>query len=335
MSDVFISYKREDQPRAAAIVSALRKSGLSVWYDAHIDTGSAWRQSIEDNLNNAKCVIVLWSEVSVTSQGAFIHDEAGRAQARGILLPVAIDPVQPPLGFGETQALNLVGWKGDRKDPRFQSLVSKAKGMVARAYAAERATRKKKNHFLPWTMFGVGAALSAGLAAFIFDFAGAQRAVCSVDSVQGFCSQRGLGGQPTPVELEYWNAMPAGQCAALQAYVDRWPKGAYAEEAKSRLAAPKTVAEPSVEPQVVRLPVTVAARHRGSTLEAAQQRALSSVTFAQACGGLRSSGSVKVTHAVEALTWECSKRGSAEVCGFKGQAVCTVETAHVVQRQTC
>ena len=38
-------------------------------------------------------------------------------------MPVRIDKVDPPLGFGETQALDLHGWKGDRSDPRYQAVL--------------------------------------------------------------------------------------------------------------------------------------------------------------------------------------------------------------------
>ena len=33
MSDIFISYAREDRPRAAAIARALEAQGWSVWWD--------------------------------------------------------------------------------------------------------------------------------------------------------------------------------------------------------------------------------------------------------------------------------------------------------------
>src|SRR5258707_654440 len=98
--DVFVSYKHEDRDRVAPLVEALVNSGLVVWWDPGIPGGSTWRDEIERHLAVAKCVIVVWSEASVSPSGSFVRDEAGNAQKRGVLLPVAIDDVKIPVGFG-------------------------------------------------------------------------------------------------------------------------------------------------------------------------------------------------------------------------------------------
>ena len=112
VTDVFLSYKAEDRSRLAPLVEALEANGLSVWWDAHIGGGSDWRESIEQNLERAKCVVVVWSRRSVGPNGRFVRDEATRAQRNGTYLPVRIDKVEPPLGFGETQAISLIHWNG-------------------------------------------------------------------------------------------------------------------------------------------------------------------------------------------------------------------------------
>ena len=124
MSDVFVSYKAEDRRRVRPLVEALEADGYSVWWDEQIGGGAAWRQAIEDELNAAKCVLVAWSKRSVGSEGTFVQDEATRAQHRHVYVPVTIDKVRVPLGFGEMQALSLIGWKGDRSDPRYQAVLT-------------------------------------------------------------------------------------------------------------------------------------------------------------------------------------------------------------------
>jgi serine/threonine-protein kinase len=124
MADVFVSYKAEDRRRVKPLVDALQADGFSVWWDEQIGGGATWRHAIEAELNSAKCVIVIWSNRSVGPDGTFVQDEATRAQQRHVYVPVLIDKVHLPLGFGETQALPLTGWRGDRSDVRYEAVLS-------------------------------------------------------------------------------------------------------------------------------------------------------------------------------------------------------------------
>ena len=132
MSDVFISYKAEDRPRVEPLVDALEREGLSVWWDARVGGGEAWRESIAEQLDAARCVIVVWSKRSTGPEGRFVRDEASRAQRHGNYLPVTIDKVEPPLGFGEMQALSLSGWKGDVAHPRYRAVSDCVHSMLGR-----------------------------------------------------------------------------------------------------------------------------------------------------------------------------------------------------------
>lgn len=124
MSDLFVSYKAEDRARIVPLVEALEAEGLSIWWDQHIGAGSDWRSEIESRLEAARCVLVAWSERATGPEGRFVRDEAAAAQETGRYLPVTIDRVRPPLGFREVQAIDLVGWKGQADDPRFQALLA-------------------------------------------------------------------------------------------------------------------------------------------------------------------------------------------------------------------
>lgn len=130
-TDVFLSYKAEDRARLVSLVEALEAEGFSVWWDAHIGGGAHWREDIQEHLDAAKCVIVAWSKRSVGREGNFVRDEATRAQRRGVYLPIRLDPVEPPLGFGEVQAIPLKGWKGDRSDARYQAVVDAVRGCIS------------------------------------------------------------------------------------------------------------------------------------------------------------------------------------------------------------
>ncbi len=130
-TDVFLSYKAEDRARLIRLVEALEAEGFSVWWDTHIGGGSHWREDIQEHLDAAKCVIVAWSNRSVGPEGDFVRDEATRARKRGAYLPVRLDPVDLPLGFGEVQAISLKGWRGDRSDPRFQTVADAVRRRIA------------------------------------------------------------------------------------------------------------------------------------------------------------------------------------------------------------
>jgi TolB-like protein/Tfp pilus assembly protein PilF len=150
MSDVFVSYKAEDRKRVAPLVEALEADGLTVWWDAQIGGGDEWRRSIEQQLDAAKCVLVVWSKRSTAPEGRFVRDEASRAMERGVYLPVRIDNVRLPLGFGETQALALTGWKSGANDPRYRAVLSAVRAIVGgiarhehRAVAHERAVDRR------------------------------------------------------------------------------------------------------------------------------------------------------------------------------------------------
>lgn len=124
MADVFVSYKAGDRARVADLVRALENDGLSVWWDAHIGAGDEWRDTILRHLQGARAVNVVWSRRSVGPQGQFVRDEASRAVKLKTYFPILLDNVDPPLGFGETQAQSLAGWKGDPSDPRYQVVKS-------------------------------------------------------------------------------------------------------------------------------------------------------------------------------------------------------------------
>ena len=48
--DIFLSYRRTDKEFVAKLVSALEGLGPSVWWDADIEGGDDWRDSIVENL---------------------------------------------------------------------------------------------------------------------------------------------------------------------------------------------------------------------------------------------------------------------------------------------
>jgi hypothetical protein len=112
MASVFLSYDHEDAGRARPIAAALEKAGHSVWWDRHIKGGAQYSKEIEQALELADAVVVLWSERSVES--AWVRDEATSGRDRGRLVPVRIDSTRAPIGFRQFQTIEIRGARIDR-----------------------------------------------------------------------------------------------------------------------------------------------------------------------------------------------------------------------------
>jgi len=121
VADIFLSYKREDRPRAQRVERALRALGYTVYWDTYLLPGVLFRTTLAKELARARCVLVLWSTKSVTSK--WVMDEAKRGDEKQKLVSARIDEVELPLGFGEEQAADLIHWAGDPQAPEFQALV--------------------------------------------------------------------------------------------------------------------------------------------------------------------------------------------------------------------
>lgn len=133
MADVFVSYAREDQARAAQIARGLEAEGYDVFWDNEIPPGQTWADYIEAKLADAKALVVLWSGASTQSQ--WVREEARMGRDRGKLVPVLLDGAPAPFGFGELQAADLSAWTGAAADPAWRRFVA---GVNAKAGAPAR-----------------------------------------------------------------------------------------------------------------------------------------------------------------------------------------------------
>lgn len=131
MTDVFISYAREDQPQAERIARGLEAMGLSAFWDNEIPPGQTWADYIEGKLNQCAVAVVLWSQHSTKSQ--WVREEARMGRAK--LIPARLDAAEAPFGFGDVQSADLSQWSGDYAHPdwrRFANAVyARARGAAA------------------------------------------------------------------------------------------------------------------------------------------------------------------------------------------------------------
>jgi len=171
LADIFISYARGDRARIASLSAALEQFGWSVWWDRHIDGGSAFAQAIEAELQASRAVVVAWSKASLQSD--WVKDEAAAARDQGKLVPVSLDGSVPPLGFRQYHVIDLSAWDGDPSASNLNDLrrslgtklggAASAPGATTPAATARVAPPNGSSYSRKWVLvivalLGVGAA---------------------------------------------------------------------------------------------------------------------------------------------------------------------------------
>lgn len=143
MADIFLSYAREDRDRAEMLAHALESRGWSVWWDRRIQAGHSFADVIEKALEDARCVVVLWTEHSIDSN--WVQNEATEGDHRTSLIPVRLDDVRIPLGFRHLQTADLLGWEGEQSPElaEFLSAVESKLGQPVAGAAAAPVSRPR------------------------------------------------------------------------------------------------------------------------------------------------------------------------------------------------
>ena len=106
-AQVFVSYAHEDKSRVQQIVQALEKRRLTVFWDRDIRAGGAWRQMLVSKLEQADCVLVIWSANALKSE--WVMEEAAFGLARQVLVSARVEPCELPLGFKRLQTEDISG----------------------------------------------------------------------------------------------------------------------------------------------------------------------------------------------------------------------------------
>jgi hypothetical protein len=149
MSDIFLSYATADLEKAKPIIELLSKQGWSVWWDrGSIPPGVEFDGFIEQAIQSAKTVVVLWSKESIGS--SWVKTEADEATNQKIPLhPILIDNVRPPFAFRRIHAAKLYDWDGSPEHPEIYLLlnaIANSAGSPARPVDVEAASAVEDDH---------------------------------------------------------------------------------------------------------------------------------------------------------------------------------------------
>ncbi|MEO0785551.1 MAG: toll/interleukin-1 receptor domain-containing protein [Pseudomonadota bacterium] len=92
--DIFISYRRTDQPVARALVQQLESRGVRVWWDQKIEGGEDWRDAIVAGLESAHALVILFS--SECNESKQLKKEMAIADTLDkLVIPVLIEDTKP------------------------------------------------------------------------------------------------------------------------------------------------------------------------------------------------------------------------------------------------
>ncbi|HVY87999.1 MAG TPA: TIR domain-containing protein [Hyphomonadaceae bacterium] len=129
MTDVYISYAREDRERIRPLAEMLQFEGWDVWWDPSEPTidGSA---AIDFKLGSAGAILVVWSAYSRASE--YVRSEAATGLYKNKLIQARIDSAAPPRPFDQVEVIDVNHWSGERDDPHWRRILA-----AVRLYAGE------------------------------------------------------------------------------------------------------------------------------------------------------------------------------------------------------
>lgn len=129
MTDVFISYKKEERSHAKALAQALEQRALKTWWDVNLETSAEpFYKQIWRELERSKAIIVLWSPASLNSP--WVTSEAQYAIETGKLICVKIAEVQLLPPFNGPQFADLRDWTGQLNHSDFIRITSQIERLM-------------------------------------------------------------------------------------------------------------------------------------------------------------------------------------------------------------
>lgn len=142
--DIYLAYARTDRVEAEALSIALERAGYSTWWDDKILPGVDWADALRDSFQDAKCVVALISNHSISSPWIRIYLQAARA--RGVLVMVQVEKVAPerlPLELADVQIYDLTKWRLTRDRESLDPLLARI-GSLTGKQPTQREVHKER-----------------------------------------------------------------------------------------------------------------------------------------------------------------------------------------------
>jgi hypothetical protein len=136
LAHVFISYERSTEATARDVIQLLKRSGHETWSHALIPPHRDYADVIQEHLETADVVLVLWSAAAAISQ--WVRAEADHAREHGKLVQVVLDSTIPPMPFNRIQCARLSTWNGDPNDAEWRKVLSSLEQVARRDSSVSR-----------------------------------------------------------------------------------------------------------------------------------------------------------------------------------------------------
>jgi len=212
MADIFISYCRDDRPKAEQFQRALADEGLDVWWDAGLKAGEIFDEKVQQLLHSVKAVVVLWTPAAVESE--WVRGEGMIGRERGVLVPVMIKKTVIPVPFNLIQAADLTHWNGDRADPAYRDVVERLKQITSSEHVPLQKPIPNRAVRQLWTAIAAVAVIAIGGASvwFLRPWEWVQTAMDPVVQAQkkreaNIAKLAAFGIQPNDFELYDWQQL--------------------------------------------------------------------------------------------------------------------------------
>ena len=89
---IFISHASADRDAPGELADTLRAAGFTVWWDDDLLSGQRYHDTLTNQLNTARAVVVLWTPDSVVSD--WVYSKARRSNDQGKLVQVRTTAVE-------------------------------------------------------------------------------------------------------------------------------------------------------------------------------------------------------------------------------------------------
>jgi adenylate cyclase len=129
LSEIFLSYARSTEVQAHAIAEGLRALGYEVWRDDALPAHRPYAEVIEERLEAARAVVVVWSAEAARSE--WVQSEADRARSLRKLVQLSIDGTPLPMPFDRIQCADLNGWTGDPVAPGWMKITASIRDLFS------------------------------------------------------------------------------------------------------------------------------------------------------------------------------------------------------------